>query len=91
VIVYHKPILNLITGDGIASAPYPSKGIINIESKDYDEIVSVTISNIFGHTMYSKRTNIVQSIDLTNNQTGVYFAEFIFKNGQRQVISLILD
>jgi len=71
--------------------PNPSKGIINIDYEDYSDITSITVRNIYGNIVLSRKASLGSAIDLSNQPKGMYFTEIKFKDGKTQVLNVILN
>jgi sugar lactone lactonase YvrE len=68
--------------------PNPSKGIFNLELNSDTQIL---VTNILGRKIFNKTLTIgKQSIDLTDQDSGIYFAKLISR-GKEQNIKLIKE
>jgi len=75
--------------NSISIFPNPSNGIVTINTEN---ILNITISDITGKVVFSKN-NVTnnETINLSNLQTGVYFAKMVTETGVEETKKIILN
>ena len=65
---------------GISIYPNPSNGLVNIENLNNIDN-TIVVYDVLGKVVYSTNSNSSVSIDLSNNEKGVYIVEISNING----------
>ncbi len=96
VLISNNVIIDEISKDEIKVEiiPNPSTGIFNISVVDYIGDLEINVINPQGQKLFSKAivstsSTLSQSIDLSNQATGIYFVEIRTKNS-KEVRKIIL-
>ena len=81
--------LNDFTRNLISISPNPSNGIITINTEN---TLNITVCDITGKVVFSKN-NVTnnETINLSNLQTGVYFAKMVTETGVEETKKIILN
>lgn len=83
------PRLN--TEENIKISPNPSQGIFNIQSNKNTNISEVTILNSQGKSIrQSSNFNSKTTLDLSNENSGIYFLKIQFEDGSSKTEKLVL-